>query len=237
MLDSVDCACVIHSDGYSWEYVERLHSMLSRNFFVPVRLHVYTESTRDVPSPFIKHSLIDWGIAGPKKSWWYKMQLFNSEHYAGPLLYFDLDVVIVNQLDWIYHLPTEYFWGIRDFKYLWRPAFYGINSSMLWWDTSKYHWLWEKFNREHFDTVTGIFKGDQDYITYYIPKHEKKYFDTDCIKSWRWELLDGGYDFNNKRHWNLGIGTSFDEKLSVMIFHGDPKPDQINDPIVANYWR
>jgi hypothetical protein len=49
----------------------------------------------------VKHILDDWGISGPKRSWWYKMQLFNPAHFAGNLLYFDLDVVIANQLNWI----------------------------------------------------------------------------------------------------------------------------------------
>ena len=117
----IDCACVIHGDLYSWKYVDRLYSMLSRNITQGIRLHVYTEERRLVPPPYIKHSLDDWKIGGPKKSWWYKMQLFNTAHHAGPLLYFDLDTVIVKNIDWLVNLPLSYFWAVRDFKYLWKP--------------------------------------------------------------------------------------------------------------------
>jgi len=56
----------------------------------------------------IKHVLTEWpGVAGPKRSWWYKMQLFNNEHHQGDLLYFDLDTVIVRDISWIARLPTE----------------------------------------------------------------------------------------------------------------------------------
>ena len=128
----VDCACVIHGDAYSWQYVDTLYSMLTRNLSRPIRMHVYTEHDRVVPPHMIKHVLTEWpGIRGSKKSWWYKMQLFNSEHHEGQLLYLDLDTVIVNNLDWITQLGSAYFWAIHDFKTLWRPTFQGINSKEI----------------------------------------------------------------------------------------------------------
>ena len=82
----IDCACVIHGSGYDWQYVERLYNMLCRNLLKEVRLHVYTEHDRSVPPHMVKHILEDWGISGPKRSWWYKMQLFNPTHFAGNML-------------------------------------------------------------------------------------------------------------------------------------------------------
>ena len=135
MNGPIDCACVIYGDTYSWTYVERLYNMLSRHLSAGVRLHVYTEAERPVPAPMVKHVLTSWGDLGHKRNWWYKMQLFNTEHHAGPLLYFDLDTVIVQSIDWIVQSNLDYFWAIRDFKYLWRPTDYGVNSSIMWWDT------------------------------------------------------------------------------------------------------
>ena len=87
----IHCACLIHGDGYSWDYVDRLYNMVTRNLSRAVDFHVYTESHRDVPDHMIKHSLIEWpGVSGPKKSWWYKLQLFNAENFSGQILYFDL---------------------------------------------------------------------------------------------------------------------------------------------------
>ena len=79
-----DCACVIHGTGYEWVYVEKLYNMLSRNLQHGIRFHVYTEASRPVPLHMIKHELTEWpGISGPRRSWWYKMQLFNTAHHAG----------------------------------------------------------------------------------------------------------------------------------------------------------
>jgi hypothetical protein len=77
------------------------------------------------------------------------MQLFNTDHYAGPLLYFDLDVVITRNIDWIWQLDLQHFWAVRDFKYLWRPTSYNINSSIMRWDTRRYGHIYEEFVRKH----------------------------------------------------------------------------------------
>lgn len=234
---TIDCACVIHGDGYSWQYVDRLYNMLVRNLTPAVRLHVYTESTRIVPAPYVKHSLTDWSISGPKKAWWYKLQLFNPAHHAGSLLYFDLDTVIVGNIDWMWKSNTKNFWAIRDFRYLWRTNSMGINSSAMYWDTTKYSFIWDHFSNANFKSISNQYRGDQDYLTYIIPDNQRRLFDTNRIKSWRWECLDGGYDFQKKCHFTPGTGTNFPPETSVLIFHGSPKPNEIQDTIVLEHWK
>ena len=233
----IDCACVIHGSVYGWEYVERLYNMLSRNITPQVRLHVYTEAERAVPEPYVKHCLADWHISGPKKSWWYKMQLFNSEHHAGPLMYFDLDVVITDNIDWIWQLPTQYFWSVRDFKYLWRPTSYSVNSSVMWWDTKKYHGMYEDFVRKDFLQVLKKYRGDQDYIGDHVPAEQRRYFENHRVASWRWQALDGGYDFPKRMYRRPGAGTVLERQNSVIIFHGQPKPAEVQDPVIQQHWK
>lgn len=233
----IDCACVIHGDAYSWDYVDRLYSMLSRHISPGVQLHVYTEEHRNVPAPYIKHSLLNWGIKGPKQSWWYKMQLFNSDYHAGPLLYFDLDVVITGRLDWIWNLPLNYFWSIRDFKYLWKPNSYTINSSIMWWNTQNFDHVWRMFKAQDLNHNMLRFRGDQDYITDAIPSATRRYFDQERIKSWRWQCLDGGYNFAQKRYYLPNTGTTVLDPTSVLVFHGNPKPDQTQDPVIIQHWQ
>ena len=233
----IDCACVIHSDGYTWDYVERLYNMLDLHITPGIRLQVYSESYRPEPAKFIKHELTDWQIAGRKKSWWYKMQLFNPEYHSGPLLYFDLDTVITGKIDWIWQTPSNYLWAVRDFKHLWRPGFNGINSSVMWWDTRKYAYIWEHFNKQNLTQITSKYHGDQDYITEMIPVHDRRFFDTDRVKSWRWQCLDGGYDFVKRRHLTPTVGTQILPNTSILVFHGNPKPAQITDPVVQQHWQ
>ena len=234
----VNCACVIHGDAYNWTYVERLQSMLTKNFSIPIQLHVFTEESRTVPNSMIRHNLIPWpGIAGPKKAWWYKIQMFDPQNYSGQLLYFDLDVVITGNLDWILTLHSHYFWSIRDFKYLWRPTWQGINSSVMYWDTARYSSLWNKFNQETLTSVTKKYKGDQDFLTEHIQDLEKKFFDQDAVQSWRWQAWNGGYDIKTRSYRRPGAGTAVPPSTKILVFHGNPKPHEITDPVVASYWK
>lgn len=236
-ITPIDCACVIHSDGYDWDYVERLYNMLSRHITPGIRFHVYTEADRPVPDKFIKHELDDWKIAGRKRSWWYKMQLFNTEHHRGPLLYFDLDTVITSNIDWIWQASPGYLWAVRDFKHLWKPNFQGINSSVMWWDTTKYEHIWKNFKQQDLDRIILDYHGDQDYITDMIPIHNRRFFDTHRVKSWRWQCLDGGYDFVKRQHLTPSAGTQIPPSTSILVFHGNPKPAQIADPVVQHHWQ
>jgi hypothetical protein len=185
----------------------------------------------------IKHVLTDWGIAGPKRSWWYKMQLFNTEHHAGPLLYFDLDTVIVKNIDWIWQQPLRYFWAIRDFKYLWNPNSTGLNSSIMWWNTTEYATVWQTFQQEDLLTTIGKYRGDQDYITANISDSDHRFFDPRRIKSWRWQCLDGGYNFQTQKYQNPGVGTQINNDTSVLIFHGCPKPIDLTETIILQHWQ
>lgn len=233
---TLNCACLIHGDLYDWQYVDKLYHMLCRHLSASVVLHVYTEHHRPVPEPYIKHPLIDWGISGPKRSWWYKMQLFNSDFYRGPLLYLDLDTVIVNNIDWIWKQGCNHLWTIRDFKYLWRPSLNNINSSVIWWDTTRFDHIWRDFQSRDLREIMRKYHGDQDYLTEAISPAQRRCFATDQVKSWRWECLDGGFDFRSRKYLDPGSGTNIPDTTSILIFHGHPKPDKVQDPYIQAHW-
>lgn len=232
-----DCACVIHSSGYDWIYVERLYNMLTRNLSGGVRMHVYTEHHRSVPPHMIKHCLEDWpGVSGPKRSWWHKMQLFNPEHHQGNLLYFDLDCVIVRDIDWITELSTEKFWTIKDFRYLQNPMLSTINSSIMWWNVEKYSYVWDKFKSLDIDQTVKQYHGDQDFLNATIDYNNRRYFDNRLIESYRWQACDGGYDFSQRQAKQPGTGTKITGDTSVLVFHGQPKPHEVHDPLIVQLW-
>jgi hypothetical protein len=234
----LDCACVIHGNVYDWRYVDVLYSMLKRNITQDIRMHVYTEESRTVPAHMIKHVLTEWpGIQGAKKSWWYKMQLFNPEHHAGPLLYLDLDTVIVNNLDWITQLSLGHFWAIRDFQTLWKPKFQGINSSVMYWHTEKFARVWIEFAQQDISKTCAKYHGDQDYLNAVVKATQRRFFPEKSALSWRWQALDGGMDPYKRLNRCPGQGTQFGSETSLLIFHGQPKPDQVHDPVKKKQWN
>jgi len=232
----IDCACLIHDVKYSWQYVDKLYNSLCRNLTPAVKMHVYTEASRTVPSHMIHHHLEEWsGVRGPKKSWWYKVQLFNPAHHIGPLLYLDLDTVITGNLDWIWRLSMDRFWAVKDFKFLFRPNRICLNSSVMWFDPARWAHIYNEFDPSTARTRSK-YHGDQDYINEKIPPGQISYFDQDRVKSWRWQLRDGGFDFKSRRYHAPGSGTILNDLVSLLIFHGDPKPHEIEDPNVLQHW-
>lgn len=235
----MDCACVIHGDAYDWQYVENLQAMIQRNTWRQVRMHVYTEPDRAVPNTMIKHELTLWpGISGPKKSWWYKMQMFDPDHHRGRLLYFDLDVVITGSIDWIWDNSNDKsLQAPRDFRRIWRPNWTGINSSVLCWNTRTMRWIWEKFCEHNIAALTRQYHGDQDYLNSVIPSQGRHYLDENRIKSWRWQVQDGGIDAKTRQYCRPGAGAVIDPATRIIIFHGQPKPHEVQDPRIQQLWH
>lgn len=237
-LPPIDCACLIHSNGYDWSYVEHLYRMIQANTSREFRFHVYTESSRPVPAHMIKHALVDWpGVGGPKKSWWYKMQLFNKEYHQGPMLYFDLDVVISRNIDWMFDRDMSVFWTLHDFRYLWKPYWTGMNSSVMYWDTLRWDHVWQDFKELDLKKIFKKYHGDQDYLNVVIKDPNRRFLDPEKIKSWRWQIKDGGIDVRTRTYKRPDAGSVLDPKTSIMIFHGNPKPHQIHDPVIKKYWH
>ncbi len=238
-LGPLHVACLIHSNGYDWQYVERLYNSVRRNSTYEVVFHVFTEAHRPVPPDMVKHELIEWAdINGPRKSWWYKMQVFNPANHSGPLLYFDLDTVIVRNFDWIPKLSLRYFWATRDFRQLWRPTHRGINSSVMWWDTQRFAWMWQEIEKRNIYHLMRQYPGDQDYVSDLLTDKDMRYFPQGNTASWRWQCLDGGMDFKTRRYLEPNTGTKVDPKTSILIFHGSPKPHELaHDRVVQNFWQ
>ena len=237
MDEAIDCGCVIHGDLYSWDYVVRLRNMICRYMDRPVKFHVFTEPERSVPSDMIRHDLRVWpGISGRRRAWWYKMQMFDPRHQLGPFLYMDLDVVIVRSLSWILDLDTRYFWSVRDFRRLWRPTWQVANTSLMYWDASQWSEIWQDFAARDINTTVKQWPGDQDYITHIVGANRLKFVPQDMVQSWRWQIQDGGMDFRNRTYRRPGTGSVIPPEVSVIVFHGNPKPHDTHDSVIHQLW-
>lgn len=236
--NTVDVACVIHGHGYDWIYVQHLYEMVRRNSSKTIRFHVYTEEHRPVPEPMIKHCLVEWnGVAGPRRSWWYKMQLFDPKNHQGPLLYLDLDLVITKNIDWIWELDPRYFWAIEDFRKIFRTTRQDLNSSIMYWDTTQHPTIWQEFSKRNLNEILRKYNGDQDFLNDTINTNHLRFFDPTTIKSYRWQIKDGGLDPEKRVYRRPDTGAHLDGDTAVVVFHGRPKPHEITDPILRRFWE
>lgn len=110
-------ACVLKSGGiYTAEHVANLHAMVKQ--FVT---HDRFVCISDVPVPCERIEMVnDW----PR--WWGKCELFRRKLFTGPVLYIDLDDVLVAPFE--FHVKPGEFWMVRDF-YKKTPS----STMMAWW--------------------------------------------------------------------------------------------------------
>jgi hypothetical protein len=81
------------------------------------------------------------------------------------------------------------------------------------------------------------YRGDQDYLTKIIENNHVRYLDSERVKSWRWECLDGGYNFKRRNLQLAGLNTIIPPQTDILVFHGQPKPAEINDAVILQHWQ
>jgi hypothetical protein len=228
--------CVKWGNKYSSQYVNVLKNMCQRHITVPFEFYCLTEDPKGLDTDI---QIIKLPTHPGIKTWWSKLYMFSPElPIQGTILYFDLDVAIVDNIDWMVAMPTDYFWTIRDFKYLQKEQHNAMNSSVMWFNVDRFGWVWDQFVKEDIAATTRRYQGDQDYLQVVLThEHNKRYYDRARFQSWRWQCVDGGYNFKSRQFNQPGTGAKLGPETAVVVFHGKPKPHQILDPVVVNHWQ
>jgi len=150
--------------------------------------------------------------------WWSKLLLFR---YAGePVLYLDLDVVIVGELDSLvsYRLSMAANWA--------QSGHGGCQSSVMSWG-------------EHLEYIPDLF--DPDKLT--APEngnhgyYEGLWGDQEYITKLMGDPGDHVIPMNRVYSYKYHCQNGLPDDASVVCFHGTPKPDEVSDAwvIAARY--
>lgn len=226
--------CVRYGTRYGRDYVERLRNMVSRNLSLDYEFVCLTddqhpiEGVRSIVQPAKNY----------QKLWWHKVHMFDSGLDLGRrVLYFDLDVLIHSNIDRLINNYENQFLGIRDFNRKFHPAWKNLNSSVMSWTHGREHRIYDDFITD-ISSATRL-HGDQDWIW----RHSKdriEFWPDQWIQSYKWEI-------RSKSDLTLGTATRTrnfktisnvvpPKDCSVVVFHGDPKPEDIADPFVVDNW-
>ena len=186
---------VLKSGGdFSSEHVYRMKEMCDKHIVnTEFQFYCLSDISLDCRTIKLKHA---W------KAWWSKIELFS---HAGPGLYFDLDTIIVNNIDNILTaIRSVSFCGLRD---QWHPN--TIGSGIMYW-VSDMKFIYDKFVKSP-DEYIKKYRGDQDYINACVG--DKQYIQDHCT--------DEIVSFKA----NLDSGKGFDQaKHKIVYFHGPPRP-------------
>jgi hypothetical protein len=193
--------CVKMGTQYGPEYVRRLEAMVRRHAPGLEAFYCLTDDPVGLTCQTIR-------VPTTPGTWWAKLRLF-SLPLKVPLLYLDLDTVIVQSLDPLlaYDGPLCLLqgWGSADF-----------NSSVMAIGPGAGRAIWESYAADR-PRIERDFSGDQAWITHMVPE----------AHTWPAGLI-GSY----KRD---GLAES-PRDFHVVCFHGTPKPHQC-DGWVAEHWR
>lgn len=206
-VESLTVLCVRWGDKYDSEYVYRLESAVNRHLSVPHEFACVTASHL----PGVR--CVDERV--PYPGWWQKIGLLS---YPGPWIYFDLDVVIVGDLDWLADYTCCGLAAVQDWWAGHGGPLYDdeIQSSVM------------VSDGRHADAVGRFSWADIDRLS---PHGDQ---------SWLTEALRGQITYlpqervvSYKRH----ARGALPDDASVVVFHGEPKPHQVDAPWIREHWE
>jgi hypothetical protein len=118
--------------------------MITRHLTVPFDFYCFTENPSNL-NPAIKIKPLPTGLFS---GWWWKPYIFKQGHFPdGDVnLFFDLDMVIVGNIDkLVSYLPGE-FVGLEDVGRVFRRVPQKLGSAVLRWSSNHYSNIWEELD-------------------------------------------------------------------------------------------
>jgi hypothetical protein len=209
--------CVWTGDKYSSDYVRILYRSLQRKTLVT---NFYCITDRDEEfQPEIKVIKLN----KSDDSWWNKLQIFNIDQpLPDKVMYLDIDIVILQDLEPMWNLDYDRMISIQDFHP--RDAYrtQWMNSSVMLFDRKKCDFIWKEYVKNS-SAWQKRFPGDQNYITHILEDKFERWPHNWC-QSWKWDID------NPKR--------GLDPACKIAVMHGRPKPHELlNRDIIKENWQ
>lgn len=195
MANKLTVVCAyMHGEGFNVEYIHRLKDNVAEHLKTPYDFEIVTP-TRKLP---------------PKAhGFWIKLELFKRNRFNGPVVYLDLDTIIVDDVTDIFTYPHKFTMGTDWSKRN------GPNSTFLAWDGTQ--------DLSHLDLPVdeallrrysrGGKWGDQWFI------YENVGVPVTSIES-----IFPGALVSYKKHVRHGKGVN----RKIVAFHGTPRPHDID---------
>lgn len=196
--------CVLRSGGdFTTHHVDQLRDGVARYLSLPYRFVCLSDMEVDCERIPLKHK---W------PGWFSKIELFRPDLFDGPILYSDLDAIIVGPLDGI--VLGHRFTVLRNF---WAEDFNDplrISSALMAWDAPLgqiYHRFAKAPDRYIREYHTRDKWGDQAFIKTHTP-----------IAPDRWQNKFPGKVVSFKKH--VLPAERVPEGAAIVGFHGLPRP-------------
>ena len=230
-MKNVNIVCVNWGTKYSPDYVLRLYNMIKKHTNRTFKMFCLTDNPDIYPDEITGIKLKP-GFEG----WWNKMQLFRDDVLPkGQYLYFDLDVVIVDNIDCLF--DYQGFGITRDFINPENGLLGGkeYNSSIMRFTQNRA--LWKHFidNQDRWKAEQNriSFFGDQNVISDFL---NRTGFDNPFPDEWIWSFKIGALRGRTPVDHSKFHGAEVPRGGKVCVFHGQPNPCQVHVSWVTENW-
>ena len=230
-MSSCNIVCLKWGSKYSSDYVNILYNMVRRNIDQEFKFFCYTDDPTGIIDGI---NIID--IKSGLEKWWPKLDLL-SIFTEGETIFFDLDIVICNNIDRFFNYkPEKDFLIIRDFNRSIRSNWDRVNSSVFRLTVGSRAHQWDNFLSQKDDTIRRM-PGDQDWM--YRNTKPYWYWPDEWVRSYKWEMRDRrDLELKNgvRQFKTIGYPT-VEKEQSIAVFHGKPNPADCKDPWVLENWQ
>jgi len=194
--------CVFWGTKYDKSYVYALKDAVAKNLTVEHEFKCITAEKLDgiqTRNPPVSY-----------EGWWQKIGLFAPGVATGPSLYFDLDVVITGNLDYLVEYTKHEFAAPANWA---QSGHGGIQSSVMAWSGSWYY-PYKMFKPKSKEIMERLW-GDQEYL---------------------WELLKNDWvRITNIGSYKYHCKHTIPGWMKVCVFHGRPNPHEVTDKWMLPY--
>ncbi len=231
----INVICVKHGTRYGPEYVNRLRNMVSRHLIFDHRFVCFTEDSNGLASDI---DVIDLPTKPDIAGWWCKPYIFSPDFFSkGEInLYFDLDMVIVNNINHFIRYEPSKFVGLQDLARIFRRNWIKLGSAVMRWPAQKYTDVWTEFEKNH-TAIIKKFRGDQDWI-WHLYRNDLRFFPEQWIQSYKWQIRHRNE--LEKTRFGLRFAKSRNPVIpsdtAVLAFHGTPDVADVKDPVIVKNW-
>ncbi len=223
--------CVNWGTKYSVDYTHRLYNMVKRNTTRLFNFYVLTDQV-DRYSKYSHYITVE--LNTDEVGWWNKLQMYNKGVLPdGEYLYFDLDVVIVDNIDCFFDHPS---FGItRDFIRPDNGLLPGkeFNSSVLRFNSRQSEGIYKHYinNRKmwHDYQKQVHFFGDQNVTSHYVNYYPN--FLNVFPDEWLWSYKKGVARGKHAGDRSQMFGRWIPKGGRVCVFHGEPNPEEVRNEV------
>ena len=221
-IAAVTVACVLRSGGrYDATWAAKLNRGVARHLTIPHRFICLTDMDREVEAEGVEVVTLPDGWPG----WWSKISLWNPQiGLTGPVLYLDLDTVVVGSLDRIAAYPHK-FTMCHEFH---QPHLL-CSTAMAW--NGDYSHIWHAMQvmtpdrRSRYDKWEGRRIGDQAFIE-------------DCMTDQKVDTFRDLFGERSIASWKVHCRDGLRGDEAAVAFHGARKmPDLLHIDWIRDAWR